>query len=105
MPNVNDYILQEHINTLAWFNTQNESPSPYEEGIRGSGKTLLAAANYFLSRMNAAEQAAKNFAEALKKPPLTEEEKFQEGYVSAVEDYKSYIPGGQETVDRLRRRW
>ena len=105
MSNVNDDILQEHINTLAWFNKQNEEPNPYDEGVRGSGKLLLKAANYFFGRMQAAEQAAKNYAEAAKKPPLTDEEKFQKGYVACAEDYVAYLPGGQETLDRLKERW
>lgn len=101
MPNVNDDILQEHISALAWWNKEDEDGSMFP----GPPHSLLRAANYFYNRMQAAEQAAANLAEALKKPPITDEVKFQEGYVTAVEDYKSYIPGGQETVDRLKRRW
>lgn len=96
MPNVNDDILQEHINALIFFNDQQDkgwNPAPL----------LLAATNYFYNRMQVAEQAARNLAEALKKPPLTEEEKFQEGYIACVKDYEGSLPNG--TLERLTSRW
>jgi hypothetical protein len=100
MSNVNEDLLHQHLLVLSWWNKQEEAGHDIVGDVESD---LIGAANYFLSRMQAAEQAVLNMQEALKKPPLTDDEKFQKGYVQAVEDYHSYLPEG--TYERLTGRW